>query len=178
MRVLVVEDNLRLLNLIATHLSDAGLTVDTSSNAQQFRDICDNLKHTLYLIDLGLPDGDGIRLIQEARRSRRDTLILVVTGRQQIRDRVCALESGADDCLVKPFHVEELLARVKALLRRSHVPAPQRLRTGRLVLDCDTNEVFCGGRRVRAAAERTAAARPADPSLRASRRQRDDSVRP
>jgi len=148
MRVLVVDDNLRLLSLIAAHLTDAGLTVDTSSNALEFRDIAANSNHLLYLVDLGLPDGDGIKLIQEVRRSRRNTLILVITGRQQIGDRVCALNSGADDCLLKPFHNAELLARVKALLRRSHVPAPQRLRTGQLVLDCDTNEVFCGGRRV------------------------------
>jgi two-component system OmpR family response regulator len=148
MRILAVEDNARLLALIAGHLGDAGYTVDTARTAMEFREISSALEHALYLIDLGLPDNDGISLLQEICKRRSNTLILVATARSQIVDRVSALNAGADDYLVKPFHVAELLARVRALMRRWHVPPQQQLRAGRLVLECGTNEVFCRGQRL------------------------------
>jgi two-component system OmpR family response regulator len=148
MRILAVEDNARLLALIAGHLGDAGYTVDKARTAMEFREISSALEHALYLIDLGLPDNDGIGLLQEICKRRSNTLILVATARSQIADRVSALNAGADDYLVKPFHVAELLARVRALVRRWHKPPQQQLRAGRLVLDCGTNEVFCRGQRL------------------------------
>jgi two-component system OmpR family response regulator len=148
MRILVVEDNCRLLDLIAAHLNDAGFTVDTAQTAQEFREIFASFKHALCVIDLGLPDSDGICLIQEVRKSQNNTHILVATARAHIRDRISVLNGGADDYLVKPFHVDELLARVKALLRRSHPLEPPRRRVGSLVLDCETSEVSCRGRRL------------------------------
>src|ERR1700748_3730918 len=130
MRILAVEDNPRLLKLIAERLGEAGFTVDAVRTAEEFRDVSVALQHVLYLIDLGLPDDDGIKLIKDARRARSNTMILVATGRAQIVDRVSALNFGADDYLVKPFHAAELLARVRALIRRAHEPAPERLRVG------------------------------------------------
>jgi DNA-binding response OmpR family regulator len=148
MRILAVEDNARFLYLIADHLGDAGYTVDTARTAAEFREISSVVEHALYLIDLGLPDTDGFSLLQEICKRRSNTLILVATGRSQIMDRVSALNAGADDYLVKPFHVAELLARVGALVRRWHVPPQKQLRAGRLVLNCGTNEVFCRGQRI------------------------------
>ena len=143
MRILVVEDNVRLLDLVAGHLTDAGYIVDAVTTAGEFREFATAYPHAVYLIDLGLPDSEGISLIKEIRKRDAHTLILVATARAEIVDRVAALDAGADDYLVKPFHVEELLARTRALLRRPRMPAPQELRAGRLVLNCDTNEVFC-----------------------------------
>jgi two-component system response regulator QseB len=147
MRILAVEDNPRLLKLISERLGEAGFTVDAVGTAAEFRDVSVAFQHVLYLIDLGLPDGDGIKLIKDARRARSNTMILVETGRAQIGDRVLALNVGADDYLVKPYHVTELLARVRALVRRAHEPAPERLHIGGLVLDCTTNEISCHGER-------------------------------
>jgi DNA-binding response OmpR family regulator len=148
MRILVVEDNCRLLDLIAVHLKDAGFTVDTARTAEEFREIFASFKHALCVIDLGLPDSDGICLIQDVRKSQNNTRILVATARANISDRISVLNGGADDYLVKPFHVDELLARVKALLRRSRPPEQHRLCVGSLVLDCETGEVSCRGRRL------------------------------
>lgn len=148
MRILVVEDNARLLKLVSGHLEDAGYIVDPVRTAAEFREISEMFLHVIYIIDLGLPDSNSINLIQEIRKRRRDSLILVATGRAEINDRVAALNVGADDYLIKPFHLAELLARVGALVRRAHLPLQKELRAGGLVLNCGTNEVFCRGRRV------------------------------
>jgi two-component system, OmpR family, response regulator len=148
MRILVVEDNLRLLSLIGDHLTSAGYLVDTVRTATEFRDVAAGFRHELYLVDLGLPDNTGLTLIQDIRKRSPNTLILVATGCAKVGDRVAALNAGADDYLIKPFHVDELLARVRALLRRAHVPMQDELRAGQLVYNCGTNEVFCSGERV------------------------------
>jgi two-component system response regulator QseB/two-component system response regulator TctD len=148
MRTLVVEDTSRLLQLLAEKLGEGGFTVDAVSTAKAFRECSDAYRHVLYLVDLGLPDDDGMNLIRTARQAHPNTMILVVTGRSQISDRVEALNFGADDYLVKPFHATELIARVRALMRRAHEPAPRRLQVGELVLYCETNEVFCHGTRI------------------------------
>src|SRR5260370_37218669 len=136
MRILAVEDNARFLYLIAGHLGDAGYTVDTARTAAEFREISSAVEHTLYLIDLGLPDNDGISLLQEICKRRSNTLILVATARSKIMDRVSALNAGADDYLVKPFHIAELLARVGALVRCVHARPRKQFRAGRLGLTC------------------------------------------
>src|SRR5579871_4867592 len=137
-RIIIVEDNVRLRDLLAGHLTDAGYLVDAVATAEEFREVAAAYSHDVYLIDLGLPDNDGVKLITEIRGRDARTMILVATGRTKIVDRVAALNAGADDYLIKPFHVEELLARIRALLRRPRMPAPQELRAGRLVFHCDT----------------------------------------
>jgi two-component system, OmpR family, response regulator len=148
MRVLAVEDNLRFVNVLRERLNKEGFIVDVASTAQDFRELSKVQQHAMYLIDIGLPDGDGLTLVRELRTARRSTPVLILSARSHIEDRVAGLNAGADDYLGKPFHFSELLARMRALLRRPVEMEPTCLKTGMLVLNCATNEVFCDGRRI------------------------------
>lgn len=148
MRVLVVEDNQRFLNVLDERLNKEGFIVDVTGTAKGFRELVEAQQHALYLIDIGLPDGDGLTLVRELRLARRSTPVLMLSARSHIEDRVAGLNAGADDYLGKPFHFAELLARMRALLRRPPELEPTCLKTGMLVLNCATNEVFCDGRRI------------------------------
>src|SRR5215467_1786932 len=121
MRLLVVEDEERLRDLLKRALADAGFTVDALATASDADEALQGLPYDAAVLDLGLPDGDGIKVLQNARRAGRDVPIIVLTARDAVADRVRGLDAGADDYLVKPFALEELLARVRAILRRAQV---------------------------------------------------------
>ena len=142
------EDNIRFLNVLRERLTKEGLSVDIAANAQEFRELAADKKHEIFLIDLGLPDDNGLNLIRELRAARRGTPVIVLSARTNVDDRVKGLNAGADDYLGKPFHFSELVARMRALLRRPAAIEPPCLRIGMLVLNCNTNEIFCSGRRV------------------------------
>jgi DNA-binding response OmpR family regulator len=148
MRILLVEDNARLRDLLGECLRDANYSVDLVENAREFRDAAAAAKHSLYIIDLGLPDGDGIDLVEALRKSSVKAPILVVTARAGVHDRVSGLDYGADDYLVKPFHHLEFIARVRALLRRPFEMRPFELQAGGLVLNETSGQVLCLGQRV------------------------------
>ncbi|WP_168879220.1 response regulator transcription factor [Rhizobium sp. P28RR-XV] len=122
MRLLLVEDSPRLRDLLAESVHQAGWRLDSVATVDAAHLAIRAVSYDLALIDLGLPDGDGLDLIRDLRRSGFIPPILVVTARSSIEDRVAALDGGADDYLVKPFNHIELLARCRALLRRR---APQ-----------------------------------------------------
>ena len=123
--------------------------VDLVNTIEQFRDAVFSVKHDLYMIDLGLPDGDGLDLIRELRKGKsKSTPILITTARSSVSDRVNGLDCGADDYLSKPFHVDEVLARIRALLRRPGRICDKEKRVGRLVLNANTGEIFFNGTRV------------------------------
>ena len=146
MRIVLLEDNKRSGFLLSEHLNRAGYTVDLVETIQQFRDIAQVTDHELYMIDLGLPDGDGLDLIRELRASgKKSTPILVTTARSSIPDRVNGLDCGADDYLSKPFHVDEVLARIRALLRRPSALQPKEKQVGQLILNSATGEIFFNG---------------------------------
>lgn len=128
MRVLLAEDNARLASLIAAGLGDEGFTVDTAGTLAKASAALATGGHDLVLLDLGMPDGDGVAFICEARRMGLTTPILVITARDGPNDRVLGLDSGADDYVVKPVDLPELAARCRALLRR---PGACRRRAGR-----------------------------------------------
>jgi DNA-binding response OmpR family regulator len=143
MRVLLLEDSARLRDLLGETLRDAGYGLDVVSTAHEFRSTVTAVSYDLLIVDLGLPDGDGIELIKELRAAGNATPVLVITARVTITDRIAGLDSGADDYLIKPFNHAELVARVRALLRRpSQITGPE-LRIGRLSLREATGEVFC-----------------------------------
>jgi DNA-binding response OmpR family regulator/HPt (histidine-containing phosphotransfer) domain-containing protein len=118
MRVLIVDDDREVARLVARELDGQGYAVDTVGLAQQALAAAADTDYALMVVDLGLPDGDGLELVRALRQRGSHTPILVVTARRRVEDRVVGLVSGADDYLVKPFALPELRARVSALLRR------------------------------------------------------------
>jgi two-component system, OmpR family, response regulator len=148
MRVLLVEDSSRLGTLLCEGLRDDGHAVDLVATAGEFKSATATVAHDVYVIDLGLPDGDGLQLIMDTRAAANKRPILVITARASISDRVAALDCGADDYLVKPFNHTEFLARIRALLRRPLEVCISRINAGELTFDRTTGEVFCCGQPV------------------------------
>jgi DNA-binding response OmpR family regulator len=145
MRLLVVEDEERLRDLLKHALETTGFTVDALGTAAEADDAIALLSYDAAVLDLGLPDGDGIKVLQKARRSGHALPILVLTARDAVADRVLGLDSGADDYLVKPFAMTELVARLKALLRRPGGVLGLTLETANLRLDTVGREVQVNG---------------------------------
>jgi len=118
MRILVVEDEERLRRYVRAALEDSGFSIDEAACLDDATGHVENVPYDAVVLDLGLPDGDGLALIQTIRRARGGLPVLVLTARDSVKDRVMGLDTGADDYLVKPFAMEELVARIRALLRR------------------------------------------------------------
>ncbi len=119
MRLLLVEDSARLRHLLSESIHEAGWHLDSFGDAGSGEEAAATIPYDLALVDLGLPDGDGVDLIRRLRRAEFDAPILILTARGGIEDRIRGLDAGADDYLVKPFNHAELLARCRALLRRA-----------------------------------------------------------
>jgi DNA-binding response OmpR family regulator len=145
-RLLLAEDSSRLQLLLGESLRGADYPIDVVETAADARAAMAEVSYDLLIIDLGLPDDDGISLIHEARATGCNAPILVITARAGIDDRIAGLDSGADDYLVKPFSHLELLARVRALLRRPRDMREPILKIGRLVLNEATSEIRADGR--------------------------------
>lgn len=145
MRLLLVEDNLRLSQLTTSGLRTAGFTVDSCQTAGDAEAALSAVDYDATVIDLGLPDMDGMDLLKRIRAMRRDIPVMILTARDGLRDRVAGLDAGADDYLLKPFAMEELVARVRALLRRPAEAVPDQLRFRNLALDSNRREVTVGG---------------------------------
>lgn len=145
MRLLLVEDSVRLRDLLAERVRGAGWRLDAVGSVGAAGDAMRSVLYDLILIDLGLPDGDGKSLIRSFRAQGSPVPILVLTARGSIDDRVEALDCGADDYLVKPFNHVELLARCRALLRRSGPHRSERIEVGRLDFDPASGSVRVGG---------------------------------
>jgi DNA-binding response OmpR family regulator len=147
LRVLLIEDEARIVELLSTALSRAGFVVDTFGTCADGGEALALTPYDAAILDLGLPDGDGLALLAAARSSGNDVPILVLTARDAVEDRVRGLDTGADDYLVKPFAMEELVARVDALLRRGRaITDTQRLQVGDLTLDLLRREAQRDGR--------------------------------
>lgn len=118
MRLLIVEDEEDLANALARGLQQEGYAVDVALDGQYGWELADVNPYDVLLLDLNLPDMDGLEVCQRLRRTHPHLLILILTARGKLQQRIEGLDGGADDYLVKPFHFEELLARIRALLRR------------------------------------------------------------
>src|SRR5258705_5344571 len=148
MRLLLVEDSVRLQQLLAETLNAAGYGVDSASSIDDCLSSVASMTYELVLIDLGLPDGDGLSVIRRMRTEGLAVPILVITARGSIDDRVIGLDSGADDYLIKPFNNAELLARVRALMRRPPDLQAPMLKKGFTEFNEATGEVRCSGERL------------------------------
>jgi DNA-binding response OmpR family regulator len=135
MRLLVVEDNEKLAKLMAKLLDENLFAVDVVETVEEARAALACVDYDLILLDLSLPDGDGSDILRSLRHEGRATRILVATARADVIERVAALNDGADDYLVKPFSLDELLARIRAVLRRPSDTVQPVLSAGSLTLD-------------------------------------------
>ena len=142
MRMLLVEDNRQLAEMLTKGLQAAGYDADHLATSAEARSVLTTTRYAALILDLGLPDGDGLSILREVR-DRKDPLpILVLTARASVHDRVSGLRSGADDYLVKPFDFDELVARLEALLRRPGRLLESSLQVGNLTFDTESRQVF------------------------------------
>jgi DNA-binding response OmpR family regulator len=118
MRILLVEDNERLSEAIKESLYKAGFEVDAVAEGEEALSVTRHQPYDLIILDLGLPDIDGVKVLEELRGQKNPVPILILTARDSLSDKIAGLNSGADDYMIKPFEVDELIARIKALLRR------------------------------------------------------------
>jgi two-component system response regulator TctD len=144
-RILVVEDDRDVAGLLARELRAGGHVVDVVEFAGDALSAARATDYALMIVDLGLPDGDGLDLVRDMRRRAIESPVLVLTARRKVEDRVVGLAIGADDYMAKPFALPEVRARVAALLRR-----PSRIResqpsVGNIVVDCDALEAVVDG---------------------------------
>ena len=141
MRILLVEDDFRLAETLAEALSDQLYTVDIAANGLLAWDYVKNLDYDLVLLDVMLPGLDGITLCQQLRSQGYRMPILMITARDTVSDKITGLDAGADDYIVKPVNLGELLARIRALLRRGGTTSQPILEWGAIKLDPSTYEV-------------------------------------
>ena len=152
MRVLLVEDDAMIGDAVVAGLSADGYAVDWVRDGRAAELSIGTHSYALVLLDLGLPARDGLSLLKTVRARKLDVPVLIITARDTVADRVAGLDAGADDYLVKPFDLDELLARVRALLRRAAGRAEPLIERGALTLNPATHEVRLHGRAIEVSA--------------------------
>ena len=138
MRILVVEDDENLLRQLSEALTTAGYVVDQASDGEEAHFLGDTEPYDAIILDVGLPIMDGISVLERWRRDQRNMPVLILTARDRWSDKVAGIDAGADDYVTKPFHIEEVLARVRALIRRAAGHASSEIECGPLRLDTRT----------------------------------------
>jgi DNA-binding response OmpR family regulator len=145
MRLLVIEDERELGGLVRGALERVGFAVDLAETLDAATACLDLVNYDAAILDLALPDGDGLTLLRKVRRQGSTLPVLLLTARDAPEDRVLGLNAGADDYLIKPFHIPELIARLRALLRRPSAALGVTLTLGTLVLDTTSRQVRVNG---------------------------------
>ena len=148
MKVLLVEDEPTLRAQLRTGFEDSGYVVESCDNGRDAQHLGATEAFDLVVLDLGLPQIDGLTVLKHWREQGLTLPVLILTARDSWHEKVAGIDAGADDYLAKPFHMEELLARVRALIRRAQGLASPLLRCGALVLDTRSNRVSCDGHTV------------------------------
>jgi two-component system OmpR family response regulator len=148
-RLLVVEDDKDLNRQIVTALENAGYAVDKAFDGEEGLYLGETEPYDAVILDLGLPKVDGVAVLQGWRRAEKTMPVLILTARDRWSDKVSGFDAGADDYVVKPFHIEELLARVRALLRRAAGHATSELTCGPVRLDTRASRVVVDGNPVK-----------------------------
>ncbi len=147
-RILIVEDDRRLSGIIKRGLLEEGYSVDSAYDGDEGQYFAESLSYDVMVLDIMLPTKDGLEVCRELRRKKMNVPILMLTARDSVEDRVRGLDAGADDYLIKPFSFNELLARIRALLRREASSKSARLQNGDLVMDTLTRQVWRGKRSI------------------------------
>ncbi|MFZ5677970.1 MAG: response regulator transcription factor [Pseudomonadota bacterium] len=149
MRLLVVEDDPDLNRQLVTALTDAGYAVDTAKDGEEGHYLGETEPYDAVILDLGLPILDGVSVLEKWRRAEKKMPVLILTARDRWSDKVQGFDAGADDYVAKPFHMEEVLARVRALLRRSAGHATSEISCGPLLLDTKSARVTVDGHAIK-----------------------------
>ena len=145
MRLLVVEDDPDLRRQLISALEDAGYAVDAAKDGEEGHFLGDTEPYDAVVLDLGLPIIDGVSVLEKWRRAGRKMPVLILTARDRWSDKVAGFDAGADDYVAKPFHMEEVLARIRALLRRAAGHASSEISVGPVVLDTKSAKVSVDG---------------------------------
>jgi two-component system OmpR family response regulator len=145
MKILVVEDDVVVGLALMRALKDAGCAVDWLRDGEGAGDVVRDCSYAAVLLDLGLPRASGMELLRYARRANAETPIFIITARDDVKSRIEGLDAGADDFIVKPFDSTELLARIRAVLRRKAGFASSRMGGSRVSLDLNLRELTCDG---------------------------------
>jgi len=145
MRLLVVEDDPDLRRQLTSALEDAGYAVDAAKDGEEGHFLGDTEPYDAVVLDLGLPIIDGVSVLEKWRRAGRKMPVLILTARDRWSDKVAGFDAGADDYVAKPFHMEEVLARIRALLRRAAGHATSEITVGPVALDTKGAKVSVDG---------------------------------
>ena len=149
MRILLVEDDLNIASFILKGLKEAGFAMDHAANGEDGLHFALNEPYDAAIIDIMLPKLDGLTLIEELRRKKINTPVIILSAKRSVDDRIKGLQTGGDDYLTKPFSFSELLARVEALIRRAtRTTEPTRLHVGDLSMDLLTREIERADKRI------------------------------
>jgi DNA-binding response OmpR family regulator len=149
MRILVVEDEKKVASFIKRGLEEAGYSVDIAADGVEGAYMAESDDYDLIVLDLILPRKSGLEVCKELRDQKINLPILILSARDTVEDKVTGLDTGADDYLTKPFAFSELLARVRALLRRGETMIPIKLQVADLVMDTVTHEVIRAGKEIK-----------------------------
>jgi two-component system OmpR family response regulator len=144
MRILLVEDDLMIGEAVSIALKDAAYAVDWVKDGAAAGAVLEDGEHQAVLLDLGLPKRDGLEVLRRLRQAGNTLPVIIITARDGVEDRIKGLDFGADDYLVKPFNVNELLARLRAIIRRQGGQAAPMLGNGKVTLDPASHEARCG----------------------------------
>ena len=149
MRLLVVEDDRDINRQVVSALEEAGYVADKAFDGEEGGYLGESEPYDAIILDMGLPKADGVSVLQKWRRAGIKTPVIILTARDRWSDKVDGFDAGADDYVTKPFHMEELLARVRALLRRAAGHATSQIACGPVVLDTRSGRVFVDGNPVK-----------------------------
>jgi DNA-binding response OmpR family regulator len=145
MKILIIEDEQDLLKLIMRYLKKEGYICEEAITFQEGYKKINNYDYDCVIVDLNLPGGDGLKLVDILRQDSSQTGILIISARDSVDDRITGLDIGADDYLIKPFNLSELNARIKAIMRRKTNEFSNELRFGKLVINLDERKVVADG---------------------------------
>jgi two-component system OmpR family response regulator len=149
LRALVVEDDPDLNRQLVGALTDAGYAVDSAKDGEEGYFLGDTEPYDVVILDIGLPKMDGISILEQWRRAERNMPVIILTARDRWSDKVQGMDAGADDYVAKPFHMEELLARVRAQVRRATGHAKNEIECGALRLDTKSTRVTYDGQPIK-----------------------------
>ena len=149
MKLLIIEDEKTLCDTIAKSLHHAGYEVDCCYDGAEALECISVEKYDLIVLDLNLPQVDGMQILEELRKTDEETKVLILSARSQVADKVAGLDAGANDYLEKPFHLQELAARVRSLTRRQFIQQSTGLLCGGISFDTRTREVLVNGKEIR-----------------------------